>query len=262
LAQSARRRNAADIRALLFELPFTGRGPHADAPDTVAAAQATTMAVAMIGRAEAAGSADLGNEASLCERFDTSRTIVRQGLRILQDLDLIEVRLGRGGGYTLKQPAPIGIIRQMFVWLAARNCDPFSLDELRCDLHAANFRLAAEVLAGMPAAERAARCERLDAIIGGFSGPERFVQLRQEVAAIAQSPMIDTFARSIVSYQARSYGDLPELGSVRAFEVLERKVVACLRRCDLDGVERTLRQLLYYAGERTLEGFGLRVAAE
>lgn len=256
------RRDASDIFGTLSELPFVSSLDQANSAQTGAPARATAIAVALIERAEAAGTANLGNEAGLCEELETSRSVLRQALRILQDLDLVKVRLGRGGGYVLKQPAPIGIIRQMFVWLAARNCDPFALDELKCDLHAANFRLAGEMLARMPAAQRDGHCDRLDAIIGEHVGPQRFVCFRQAVAAIAQSPMIDTLGRSIVSYQARSYGDLPDIGPSRVFETMERKIVANLRSGDLDGAERILRQLLSHAEELTLEGFGLRAAAE
>lgn len=262
LGAALARRDAAEIFDALSELPFVSSLEQANSAQTGVPARATAIAVALIARAEAAGTPHLGNEAGLCEELEISRSVLRQALRILQDLDLVMVRLGRGGGYVLKQPAPIGIIRQMFVWLAARNCDPFALDELRCDLHAANFRLAGELLGKMPAAQRNGHCDRLESIIDEHVGPQRFVHLRQAVAAIAQSPIIDTLGRSIVSYQARSYGALPDLGPSRIFEAMERKIVANLRGGDLDGAERSLRQLLARAEELTLEGFGLRTAAE
>ena len=256
------RRDAKEIFSTLGTMRFVSSLDQASSPQAGVSARASAVAVALIERARAAGTPNLGNEAGLCEELDISRSVLRQALRILQDLDLVKVRLGRGGGYILQQPAPIGIIRQMFAWLAARNCDPFALDELRCDLHAANFRLAGEMLRRMPTTQRDGHCDRLDAIIGSHVGPQRFVRLRHAIAAIAQSPIIDTLGRSIVSYQARSYGDLPNLGPSRVFEAMERKIVVKLRAGDLDGAERILRQLLSHAEELTLEGFGLRAAAE
>jgi hypothetical protein len=118
------------------------------------------------------------------------------------------------------------------------------------------------MLAHMPAAERDGHCDRLDAIIGEHVAPERFVRLRQAAAGLAQCPMIDTLARSIVSYQARSYGELPEIGPSRIFAAMQREIVAQLRSCDIAGTEQAVRGLLDRVDEAIAEGLGVLVAAE
>jgi DNA-binding FadR family transcriptional regulator len=254
--------DAAEIFRLLAPLPFIGSREKRANDAGGLPARAVVIAVAMAQRAEANGAGALGNEASLCEEFDTSRAIIRQALRILQDLDMIEVRRGRGGGYALKQPSPIGVVRQLFAWLAARNCCPFALNELMWDLNAANLRLAGERLATKPRGERDAHCDALERIISELSGWERFIRLQQYLSGIAGCPMIDTLARCVVSYQARSYGELPITGRYPAFERAERRIVAALRGGRIDDAERTLRLMQDEVHERTLGYFGLAGAAE
>lgn len=257
------RRNADEIFSLLDRIPFVRSEDPASCADGARHPRANALAMEMIERSRKCGAPDLGNEASLCDEYDMSRSLVRQALRVLQDLDMIEVRLGRGGGYTLKKPSPIGIIRQFFVWLAARNCDPFALNELMWDLNSANLRSAGEKLAAMPPAERHAHCDRIDRFIGSSpAGPARFICLQQQLAGLADCPMIDTLARCVVSYQARSYGDLFEEDSCPEFEAMEHLIVAALRRGDLDAAERTLRKLQLQGEELAMETLGLRTAAE
>ena len=263
LGEVIAKRDPRAIMELLSKLPFVSSRAHAEessCPDN--SARAAAIAVAMAERGVSGGAVDLGNEAALCEDFDTSRPILRQALRILQDLDLIQVRLGRGGGYTLKPPSPIGIIRQMFVWLAARNCCPFSLNELMWDLNSANLRIAGEQLAAMTQAERHSHCDRLDRILKESPPGAKFIALQQGLAAIARCPVVDTLARCIVSYQARSYGDLPMQGPVPAFKSMQSAIVEALRACDIDKGERTLRRLQNRFEEAAMKNAGFLTAAE
>lgn len=262
LDRALAQRDAAGIFRLLDGLPFIPEPHPNDFSEANSRARAGTIAVAMVERAKAFGTAILGNEASLCEAFATSRSLVRQALRILQDLDMICVKLGRGGGYALKQPSPIGVIRQVFAWLAARNCDPFALNDLMWDLNSANLRLAGERLAAMSPEERLRRCEIFDQIAVETHGRARFIRLQQVLAQIADCPMIDTLARCVVSYQARSYGDFPDTGPSAAFKAMERVIIAALRRCEIDKAERVLRSFQIQAEEVMLESLGLRAAAE
>jgi len=129
-------------------------------------------------------------------------------------------------------------------------------------MNAANLRLADERLTEMPGAERDAHCDALERIVSELSGWERFIRLQQYLAGIAGCPMIDTLARCVVSYQARSYGDLPTTRSYPTFDRAQRKIVAALRTGAIDEAERTLRHMQDEVHQRTLEYFGLGVAAE
>lgn len=262
LERAVARRDGAAILRLLAPVPFVPMRDDAGVAETGTSAQAGRIAVRMIERANGRACAELGNEASLCDDFAASRSLVRQALRILQDLDLIGVKLGRGGGYTLKQPSPIGVVRQVFAWLAARNCCPLALNELMWDLNAANVRLAGERLRALPAAERERHCEVFDRIVVELRGQERFMRLQQALSEVADCPMIATLVRCVVSYQARSYGDFPEHDLSPMFDRLESAIAIALRAGDVDLAERTLRTLQQRAYQCRLESFGFAVAAE
>ena len=262
LERALAERDPAAFVSALAEVPFRPSPTLLDTAEFGTHARAGLIAMRMVECARCRQTDNLGNEASLCEEFVASRSLVRQALRILQDLDLIEVRRGRGGGYMLKQPSPIGIIRQLFAWLAARNCCPLALNELLWDLHAANLWLAGERLAAMPAAERNLHCDRFTRIVTKLRGQERFISLQHALARVADCPMIDTLARCVVSYQARSYGDFPDGDVSPVFDMLERMIVAALRTGDVNLAEQALRELQDRAYEIRLGSFGLAVAAE
>lgn len=260
LEESVSQRDAALTFDHLTAIPFL---PQPDEAANAAGGRVGAVAIAMrLVEKATDGTGELGSEATLCEEFDASRSILRQALRILQDLDMIQARVGRGGGYAFKRPTPIGVIRQLFAWLAARNCDPFALNALMWDLNAANVRLAGERLGEMAAAERELRCDRIETTLAGFRGPERFIFLQQALAQIADCPMVDTLARCIVSYQARSYGDFPLGDPLPVLQPLELAIVDALRRGDLDQAESSLRTLQDRADEFGSRKLSLPDAAE
>jgi DNA-binding GntR family transcriptional regulator len=232
-------RNAAEIFQVLAGLPPV---PPPQARSSVPEAQVRAVAIAMR-LVEQDGPRELGSEASLCAELDASRSLVRQALRMLQDLDMIQVRIGRGGGYALKPPSPIGIIRQLFSWLAARNCEPYALNALMWDLNAANVRLAGERLRAMSSAERAAHCDRIDDLLARTAGPARFIFLQQSLAEIADCPMVDTLAPRHRLLPGTKLRRLPGSEFCPSLRVLESAIVAALRACDLDRAERMLRTL-------------------
>lgn len=256
-------REGGNVFRLLQALPFSPASDSGSSSEAGILARAGSIAMYIVERARESDATDLGSEADLCEEFGTSRSLIRQALRILQDLDMILVRLGRNGGYTLKEPSPIGIIRQFYVWLAARNCDPFALNELIGDLNSANLRLAGEKLATLPTFQRHAHCAEMDHLIATSPpGPARFIRLQQKLAEFADCPMVDALARCIVSYQARSYGDLFKDDSHLGFDRLEHAIVAALREGELDAAECALRDLQDQGEELAMETLGLLAAAE
>jgi len=243
-----------------------GAAPAPSESPNAVPARAASLAMRIGTRGAANDDSELGNEAILCEQFKASRSVVRQALRILQDLDVIHARLGRGGGYTRKAPSPIGIIRQLFPWLAAAHSCPLALTDLMWEINAANLRLAGEALAAMSACDRAAWCERLEQQLREAGGSHRFVRLQQALGEIADCPMIDTLARCIVSYQARTHFaiwlDRPSCGFGDREVDCERAIVRSLAAGDLDAAERALRTLQDELQERVLQHFAARLAAE
>lgn len=145
----------------------------------------------------------LGTEADLSERYRTSAETVRQALRILSDLDLLETRKGRAGGAFPKQPQPIGVIRQFFAFFAARQIDEASFRSSIAALNHVHLRLAMVRLGNLPEGERKALRAATEARLIGASEPMRFVLLQEAIGRIAANALVDTLLRCVVAYRVR-----------------------------------------------------------
>jgi DNA-binding GntR family transcriptional regulator len=133
--------------------------------------------------------------------------------------------------------------------------------ELMWDFNAANLRLAGEVLSRMREDARHGMCDRLEAESNATEGIECFVRFHQSLAKIAGCPMIDTLARCVVAYQSRMDSvltdrELPAIGPIL------REIIVALRRKDIDGAERQLRDTQDEVEAQTLRHFAICIAAE
>ncbi|MFB0612620.1 GntR family transcriptional regulator [Aurantiacibacter poecillastricola] len=235
-----------DAKAIVSSLGAMPSASPDPVDDTIAQspqARAFTIAHTLLERAASSGERHLGNEVSLCEEHSASRSVIRQALRILQDLDVVHARLGRGGGYEFKRPRPIGVIRQVFAWLAACRLCPFELIELVWDHNATNVRLAASRLAILPDHERECHLRALDKVLEQSDDAQRFVNLQKRLGEIAASPLVDICARSIVSYQARYPRERPEPWAAISFLALERQIVSALRAGQPGVAEASIRAM-------------------
>lgn len=252
---------AREPRALarqLAKLPFQPSRTSDVAVRGESRARATTLANRMMEGSDA----ELGNEAELCEAYSASRAVIRQALRILQDLDLVQVRLGRGGGYARKRPSPVGAVRQLFPWLAAEHSCPFALLDMMWDLNSAHLRLAGERLAALPAAEHGIWAARFEQLLQEHDRVRRFMRLLQACSALADCPPMATLGRCIVAYQTRINGELPRGTGCDTALPQERAIVAALFAGDLDRAEAQLRALQDDMHAFALERVGSRLAAE
>ncbi len=57
---------------------------------------------------------ELGTLAALEEKHASGRPIILQAIRILEELEIIEIRLGRGGGIVACQPSPGAVVRAVY----------------------------------------------------------------------------------------------------------------------------------------------------
>lgn len=147
--------------------------------------------------------ARLGSEAELCEKFGTCRKTLRQALKMLDDLGMLKIRRGRGGGYALQRPEPIGIVRQLFALLASRKQTLRDTVQAVWALNLVNLRLAMRQLQGWDPALRAERCSDILSSLSRAPEPMRWAMLQGSIAAIAGSALVSTLQHCIVAYQAR-----------------------------------------------------------
>ncbi len=145
----------------------------------------------------------LGCEDSLCERFSTSRPTFRQAMRILDDLGTLEVQRGRGGGYLLKRPSSIGVVRQMFALLASRQQVLDDVLPMKWTLDIVKLHLAIRALRGLDSSRRAEHLQSLASIFTCSSEPYRWCLLQQALGRIGRDPMVNTLLWCVVAYDVR-----------------------------------------------------------
>jgi DNA-binding FadR family transcriptional regulator len=145
----------------------------------------------------------LGPEDRLCERFSSSRPTCRQALRILDDLGTLQVQRGRGGGYLLKRPSSIGVVRQMFALLASRQQTLDDVLPMKWLLDIVKLRLAMRALQQMDSSRRAEHLQSLASILTYPSEPYRWCLLQQTLGRIGKNPMVNTLLWCIVAYHVR-----------------------------------------------------------
>jgi DNA-binding FadR family transcriptional regulator len=145
----------------------------------------------------------LGSEESLCERFSTSRPTFRQALRILDDLGTLEVQRGRGGGYLLKRPSSIGVVRQMFALLASRQQTLDDVLPMKWTLDVVKLCLAMRALQRLDSSTRAEHQHFLASILTYPSEPYRWSLLQQALGRIGRDPMVNTLLWCLVAYHVR-----------------------------------------------------------
>ena len=128
--------NAIEAAALASELCAVDRFPDPEAPISLAAVMNLSFSlnrnkyagrIAALLLDELAICEDtgaprwLGSEREISERYGFDTAIVRQALRLLEDLDLITAQRGRGGGVFGMPPSDSALVRYIGTCLAARN---------------------------------------------------------------------------------------------------------------------------------------------
>jgi DNA-binding FadR family transcriptional regulator len=145
----------------------------------------------------------IGSEEALCERFSSSRATLRQALHILDDLDMLQVQRGRGGGYLLKRPIAIGVVRQLFAILATRQQTLQDVLPIKWTFDLIKLRLALRALRELKSSERAQYFESLSLIVAGAREPARWCLLQKSLGKVAKNPLVNTLLWSLVLYDVR-----------------------------------------------------------
>lgn len=143
------------------------------------------------------------SEWDLCEVLDERRSLIRQGLRILQDADMLESKVGRTGGFILKQPTPAGVIRQVLPILASERKNIGSLSSLIWELNLAQLELAIVALENYTQEKRELLCRPILSQLNKIDEPKRWILLQQKIGEISNNPLLDTILRCVVNYLTR-----------------------------------------------------------
>jgi len=165
----------------------------------------------------------LPTEGTLCDEFGFSRTVLREGLKLLEERGLVRVEQGRGTTvqarelWNLLDPTVLRIALE-------RDQNTALLDNLitvRRLLEAEMARVAAARLTEIELAELAENIERMRAALGDYSEFRRLdQQFHGQVMQASGNEIGRTIVRSIHQYA----GWTPSLNSPGARESLERTV--------------------------------------
>jgi DNA-binding FadR family transcriptional regulator len=199
----------------------------------------------------------IGHEAQLMERFDVSRSVLREAIRTLESSGVVTVRTGRGGGLVVTEPRAEAVALAASLYLDYTGFGPAQLFRTWLVVQGALMDLAVETATDDELLELR-ECQRTDARLG-VEGIEQSSFI-ERLAGLAENPILALFflitrdlamvhglemTPSAAAWFARQYGEmadaLVERDAEQARAILER----FLRRLEDTGsvvVRRRRRQ--------------------
>lgn len=147
--EGATQRTAAlydSVRSRLQDCPFNPRRAPPRLDDTGSPKLAERVAFALRDDIERAGwpiDTVLGSEPELIQRYDVSRAILREAVRILEHDGAVRTKRGPGGGLVVSAPDSAAIVRAAGLSLEHDRVTPRQLVDVRSALEVAAVRMAA-----------------------------------------------------------------------------------------------------------------------
>ncbi|WCT79191.1 hypothetical protein [Novosphingobium humi] len=92
----------------------------------------------------AGGRARLGTLVELEEAHSSGRPIILQAIRILEELEMIEMVPGRGGGIALRQPSPGAVVRALYPHFVLQNLNRETSRDIIWSINLATATYAAQ----------------------------------------------------------------------------------------------------------------------
>lgn len=157
----------------------------------------------------------LGSETELIERFDVSRSALREAVRLIEYHEVATMKSGPGGGLVVSAPGIGPIVRAATVYLRHSGIVSSDLLVLRHDLESKALALAADRATPDDIERlRAAATADVDA---GFRSPLN-EELHVNVADLAGNTALSLFIRVLVEL-TRVHANIPGWRSVRRSEI-------------------------------------------
>lgn len=183
-------------------------------------------------------------ESEMLAHYGVARSSLREGLRILEVLGLIDIRTGPGGGPTVRQVDLADFARTASFYFQANRLTMRELVDARLEMEpmlAANAarRRDPELVARLEAANRWA-ASSLDA-----PGPDwvtASVEFHRIVTAHSGNPVLDVLAGTLTEiYTARLKASVVPLGHRESVLATHQGITAAIRDGDAAGAERLMR---------------------
>ncbi|MEV7981793.1 FCD domain-containing protein [Streptomyces sp. NPDC086519] len=209
-------RRGARIAGTVVE-PELAEGPRAKLAEVVAARIHDDIAARgwQIGQV-------LGSEADLLARYEISRAVLREAVRLLEYHSVARMRRGPGGGLVVTEPEPQASIDTMALFLEYQGV---TADDLRIVRNAIELGIVARVTARHAAGDKEV-AQRLGKAVrwtteGPADDPRKADLFHSELAALADNPVLSLFLAIITELFRRhaSGHDRPLPGDTAADEV-------------------------------------------
>ncbi|WP_028921137.1 FadR/GntR family transcriptional regulator [Pseudonocardia acaciae] len=175
----------------------------------------------------------IGSEAALLDKFEVSRAVLREAVRLLEYHSVARMRRGPGGGLVVAEPDPSASIEAMALYLGFQGIE---IEHLRV------IREAVELACVDRVATRASQPEvarRLRAMLhGGPNGAafgagggigarmEASHQLHIELAELSGNPVLALFVRILIRLWARQHEIVGEETAPRPAPAADGNIVA------------------------------------
>jgi DNA-binding FadR family transcriptional regulator len=163
----------------------------------------------------------IGSEAELIDRYDVSRAVFRESVRLLEHLGVATTRRGPGGGLVVTKPSTSAVVQGFLVYLTFSDVSLGDLFEARISLERSIAKLAAERADERQIAalrERVADERKRPTADAAFHH-----QLHTMIAAAARNPAAELFVDVLGRLTARwSYPIVEEDAQRRALDASAR----------------------------------------
>lgn len=153
----------------------------------------------------------IGSEAALLDKFEVSRAVLREAVRLLEYHSVARMRRGPGGGLVVAEPDPTASIEAMALYLGFQGIKSEHLRVIREAVELAGVdRVAARV--SQPEVARRLRAmlqggqngTALASAADGFGpGSEASYRLHIELAELSGNPVLALFVRILIKLWAR-----------------------------------------------------------
>jgi len=191
----------------------------------------------------------LGSETDLLARYEISRAVLREAVRLLEYHQVARMRRGPGGGLVVTEPEPQASIDTMALFLEYQGV---TADDLRIVRNAIELGIVARVTArhaegDTEVAERLAKAVRW-ATEGPADDPRKADLFHSELAALANNPVLSLFLAIITELFRRhaSGHDQPLPGDRAADEVqhVHQRILDAITQGDAGVARHRMRRHL------------------
>ncbi|HEY1973183.1 MAG TPA: FCD domain-containing protein [Pseudonocardia sp.] len=177
----------------------------------------------------------IGSETALLERFEVSRAVLREAVRLLEYHSVARMRRGPGGGLVVAKPDPSASIEAMALYLDYQQTEVAHLRALRerVEIGCVDY-VAAK--AGDPEVAHRLRLAGKDDGTGPGRDDELPHRLHTEIAELSGNPVLSLFLRVLTTLWARQHA--------ATMLELDHPLDAELRATDRESVDLVHRSLV------------------